>query len=143
MNLPPVMRDLVSLIGTEAVVLLLEAHILGCNWRISKTRDSDFYREWSDIIGDGLTDKVVQAWGGEDRYFPNCKPVLYAERNATMIARYDAMLQAGTSTRRAVRQLCRDYRLSDWQVKNIVNRPTPERPPDDDDVKLSAQLGLF
>lgn len=137
MNLPPVIRDLVSLIGIEAVVLLLEAQMLGCEWRISKTRDSDWYREWSDIIGDGLADKVVVSWGGQDIYFPNCKAALIAERNRKMIVRYEQLLGEGQSSRRAVRQLCRSFKLSDRTVEKIINSPVPDATPQE------VQLGLF
>lgn len=142
MNLPPVIRDLSGLIGIDGVMQLLEHRMLGCDWRISKTHDSDWYREWSDVIGEGATDAVMKAWGGEEIYFPNCGKAITAERNRAMVALYDSLLADGLSTRKARRVLCRKHSLSDKTVRLVVNRPPP--PPGQDPSVLShEQLDLF
>lgn len=142
MNLPPVIRDLAALIGIEGVMQLLDACMLGCDWRISKTRESEWYREWSDVLGEGLTDKVMTAWGGEEIYFPNCVRAIQEERNRAMVSQYDALLAEGMSTRSARRRLCRKFRLSDKQVRITVNRPPPS-PVDGPSVLSHEQLDLF
>ncbi|MBN8283417.1 Mor transcription activator family protein [Zoogloea sp.] len=125
MNLPPVIRDLAALIGIENVMVLLDHHMLGCDWRISKTRDSEWYREWSDVLGEGPTDVVMRAWGGEVVYFANCAKVIQQERDRAMVAQYDALIADGLSTRAARRTLCRKFRLSDKRVRLIVNGAPP------------------
>lgn len=142
MNLPPVIRDLSGLIGIEGVMQLLEHRMLGCDWRISKTRDSDWYREWSDVIGEGATDAVMKAWGGEEIYFPTCAQAIQAERNRAMVAMYDRLLADGMSTRKARRALSRRFGLSDKTVRLIVNRP-PEPIGNDPSVLTHVQLDLF
>jgi hypothetical protein len=141
-NLPPVIRDLSGLIGIECVTLLLENRMLGCDWRISITRDSDWHREWSDVIGEGATDAIMKAWGGEEIYFPNCGKAIIAERNRAMVALYDSLLASGMSTRKARRALCRRFGLSDKTVRLVVNRP-PEAPGNDPSVLTHMQLDLF
>ncbi len=142
MILPPVIRDLSGLIGIDGVMQLLEHRMLGCDWRISKTRDSDWYREWSDVIGEGATDAVMKAWGGEEIYFPNCAKAIIAERDRAMVSLYDSLLAEGLSTRKARRVLRRKYSLSDKTVRLVVNRPPPPTG-QDPSVLSDAQLDLF
>ncbi|MCK6396050.1 Mor transcription activator family protein [Zoogloea sp.] len=139
--LPPIIEQLVSLIGIEAVQALVEARLLGYRQRVGRSRDCEWWREWSDVVGDGAADTVMQAWAGEDIYFPACYDAVRLERNRQIVARYDALIADGTSARRAVRQLCRAFRLSDRQIESIVNRPVQQISDDERDV--SRQLGLF
>ena len=135
--LPPLIEQLVALIGLEAVQALVDARLLGYRQRIGRTRDCEWWREWAEVIGDGPTDTVMRAWAGQDVYFPACSDAVRAERNRRLVADYDALLAAGTSARRAVRRLCRQYRLSDRMVEQIVNRPVAEA------GEAERQLGLF
>lgn len=135
--LPPIIEQLVALIGIEAVQALNEARLLGYRQRIGRSRGCEWWREWADVIGDGPADTVMHTWPGEAIYFPACADAIRAERNRRIVAQFDAALAAGLSSRRAVRQLCRDFRLSDRQIEQIVNRPVQ------DAGEAERQLGLF
>lgn len=139
--LPPIIEQLVSLIGIDAVQALVEARLLGYRQRVGRSRDCEWWREWADVVGDGAADTVMHAWAGEDIYFPACYDAVRAERNRQIVARYDALIAEGTSARRAVRQLCRAFRLSDRQIESIVNRPVTAAT--DEDRAVCQQLGLF
>lgn len=139
--LPPIIEQLVSLIGIEAVQALVEARLLGFRQRVGRSRDCEWWREWSDVVGEGAADAVMRAWAGEEIYFPACFDAVRDERNRQIVARYETQISEGVSARRAVRQLCRAFRLSDRQIESIVNRPAKQI--SEDEREVSRQLGLF
>jgi hypothetical protein len=137
MKLPPRIRELVGLIGIEAVMQLLTARMLGREWRISPTRESEFYRAWSDVIGEGLTDVVIKAWSGRDSiYLANCAELLREERHNALRAEYDRLITEGLSSRNAIHQLCQKTGISDRWLRSILNRPPPPPSPEDRQLLL-------
>ena len=139
MSLPPRIQELIGLVGIEAVMQLLKERLLGREWRIGDTRDSEFYRVWSDVIGEGLTESVFKAWRGRDAiYLASCASMLRDERHRRLIARYDALVTAGMSSRSAINQLCRETGISDRWARQVINRPTP--PPAQQDQQLHLDL---
>lgn len=120
-DLPEILRDLADLIGFDAVLKLMNARLFGWDWRISKTRSSEWYSAWAAVLGEDLTDKVMHAWGGEEIYFPNSRPVFIRLRNQNIVRRYDDLLREGASTRRARRTLCQETGLSDKTIRVLVN----------------------
>lgn len=139
--LPPIIEQLISIVGIEAVQALLEARLLGFKQRIGRSRDCEWWRDWSDVIGEGPTDAVMRVWAGQVLFFPACVAAVRNERNRRIVAEYDALLAGGVSARRAVRQLCRAHRVSDRQIETIVNRPVAAAT--DEDRAVCQQLGLF
>lgn len=136
-TLPPRIRELVGLVGIEAVMQLLDARLFGREWRVSGGRDSEFYRAWSDVIGEGLTDLVVKAWNGRDAlYLANCAGLLRAERHRGLIARFDALLAEGLTSRAAILTMCRETGMSDRWLREVINRPTPPPVPEDQQMML-------
>ncbi len=139
--LPPIIEQLVSIVGIEAMQALIEARMLGFRQRVGRSRDCEWWRDWADVIGEGHADAVMKVWAGEDVYFPACFDAIRDERNRQIVARYEAMLAEGMSSRRAIRQLSRAFRLSDRQIETIVNRPVKQI--SEDEREVSRQLGLF
>lgn len=135
--LPPIIEQLVSIVGIEAVHALIEARLLGFRQRVGRSRECEWWREWADVIGEGPADAVMRTWPGEDIYFPACSDAIRAERNRRIVADYDSLLAGGTSARLAIRRLCRTWHLSDRQIETIVNRPQQAA------SEVERQLGLF
>lgn len=122
-ELPGIVRELADMIGLDAVYQLMEAKLFGCEWRVSRTRHSDWYREWSDVIGEEKADKIMRTWGGCELYFPRCSAAYLRIRNKKIIARYDELLSQGMTTRSLRRMLSREFGISDSTVKKIANNP--------------------
>lgn len=135
--LPPIIEQLVGIVGIECVQQLVEARLLGFRQRIGRSRECEWWREWSDVIGDGPTDAVMRVWAGQAIYFPACADAVRAERNREIVRRFDEMTGGGLSASRAVRRLCRDFRLSDRTIDGIINAPQQGA------SELEKQLGLF
>lgn len=136
-TLPPRIAELVGLIGIDAVMQLVQARLFGREWRIGPTRDCEFWRAWSDVIGEGLTETVRKAWvGREAMYLPNCAALLRDEQHRQVVARYEALLATGMSSRAAIYQMCRENGYSDRNLRRIVNRPTPPPAPEDAQLLL-------
>lgn len=136
--LPPIIEQLVGIIGIECVQLLVEARLLGYRQRIGRSRECEWWREWADVIGDGPTDAAMRVWAGQEIYFPACADAVRAERNRQIVLRFERLTRVeGLSATRAVRRLCRDFRLSDRTIDGIINAPQQ------DASELEKQLGLF
>jgi hypothetical protein len=136
-SLPPRIRELVGLVGIEAVMQLLDARLFGREWRVSGGHDSEFYRAWSDVIGEGLTDLIVKAWNGRDAlYLANCAGLLRAERHRALIERFDALVAEGMTSRAAILTMCRETGISDRWLREVINRPTPPPSPEDQQMML-------
>lgn len=136
--LPPVIEKLVGIVGIDAVQALVDTRLLGYRQRIGRSRECEWWREWSDVIGEGLTDAVMKVWAGEQIYFPACADAVRAERNRQIVAAFDQLLVEGCSARRALRKLSRKYRLSDRHLEQfVINRPTQAA------SEIEKQLNLF
>lgn len=136
--LPPIIEQLVGIVGIECVQQLVEARLLGYRQRIGRSRECEWWREWADVIGDGPTDAVMRVWAGQQIYFPACADAVRAERNRAVVRCFDEMTRReGLSASRAVRRLCRQFRLSDRTIDSIINAPLQ------DASELEKQLGLF
>ena len=136
--LPPIIEQLVGIVGIESVQQLVEARLLGYRQRIGRSRECEWWREWADVIGDGPTDAVMRVWAGQQIYFPACADAVRAERNREVVRCFDQMTRRdGLSASRAVRRLCRQFRLSDRTIDSIINAPQQ------DASELEKQLGLF
>lgn len=139
MSLPPRIQELVGLIGIEAVMQLLQHRLLGREWSIGDTKETEWYQAWSDVIGEGLTDTVFKAWHGRDRiYLANCAAQLRDEEHRKIVARYDELTGTGMAARAAIHELVRETGKSDRWLRTIVNRPTP--PPVPEDLQLTLPL---
>lgn len=136
-TLPPRIAELVGLIGIEAVLQLVQARLFGREWRVGPTHDCEFWRAWSDVIGEGLTETVRKAWvGREAMYLPNCAALLRAEQHRWIVERYEALLADGMAGRAAIYVLCRETGKSDRWLRSIINRPTPPPAPEDAQLLL-------
>lgn len=140
-TLPPRIAELVGLIGIDAVMQLVQARLLGREWRVGPTNDCEWWCAWSDVIGEGHAETVRKAWvGREAMYLPNCKGLLLAEQHRQIVARYDALLGEGLSSRAAIYRMCRENGYSDRNLRRIVNRPTPPPAPEDAQLLLPFLL---
>lgn len=139
MSLPPRIQELVSMVGIEAVMQLLQHRLLGREWRIGPTKETEWYRAWSDVLGEGLTDTVHKAWQGRDViYLANRATQLREEEHRKIVARYDALTADGMASRAAINELVKETGKSDRWLRTIVNRPTP--PPVPEDLQLTLPL---
>ena len=136
--LPPVIEQLVGIVGIECVQQLVEARLLGYRQRIGRSRECEWWREWADVIGDGPTDAVMRVWAGQQIYFPACADAVRAERNRQIVLRFDQMTRGeGLSAGRAVRRLCQQFRLTDRTIDSIVNSEQQAA------SEIEKQLNLF
>lgn len=79
-----------------------------------------------EIVGAREAGKLLASFGGDEVYIALCDHALRADRNRRMIARYDALLGEGHSSRGAVSILVQEFRpISNRSVEKIVNGPMP------------------
>lgn len=136
--LPPIIEQLVGIVGIESVQALVDSRMLGFRQRVGRSRACEWWQEWADVIGAEHTDAVMQVWAGQHVYFPACSDAVRAERNRQIVAAFDALLIEGCSARRALRKLSRQYRLSDRHLEQfVIARPTQ------DPSEAEKQLDLF
>lgn len=136
-TLPPRIAELVGLIGIDAVMQLVQARLLGREWRIGATHECEFWRAWSDVIGEGLTETVRNAWVGCDSiYLANCSALLRDEQHRQILARYDTLVADGMASRAAINLICKEKGYSDRWLRTIINRPTPPPAPEDAQLLL-------
>lgn len=125
MALPPVIQDIVRLIGHNETMALVREFGRD-NLRIPKTEVGANWAALAEVIGEAATGKLCKALGGQEVYVACCDKALRDDRNRQMIARYEKLLADGHSGRGAVSVLVREYRICYRQVEKIVNSPTPE-----------------
>lgn len=140
-TLPPIIQQLISIVGIEAVHALLAARLLGFKQRVGRSRQCEWFRDWSAVIGEELADAVMHTWRGQAVFFPACTAAVREERNRRIVIEYDRLIESGNSARAAVRTLCRTRRMSDRQIETIVNRPVIQASAED--LSMGQQLGLF
>jgi len=97
----------------------------GQSYRFPVSRKSDVWEHLVELIGARSAEVLCQEFGGSEVYIALCHHALKADRNRSMIARYEALLGEGHSSRGAVTVLVREFRMSHRQIEKIVNGPSP------------------
>lgn len=139
MALPATIQTIVGLIGYGQTMALV-GDLGGQDFRFptAGSRKSANWEHLVELIGTRDADRLVRNFDGSEVYIARCNQALKADRNRGMIARYDTLLQEGLSSRGAVSVLVREFRLSNRQVKKIVNGPVPTAA-----AEMVAQGSLF
>lgn len=123
--LPPVIREIVRLIGHGAAMALVH-EFGGQDLRIPKTDASATWAALAEVIGEPAMKTLARAFGGEQLSIALCANSMKVDRNRKMVARYEALLGEGHSSRGAVSVLVREFRpISYRTVEKIVNSPLP------------------
>lgn len=126
MALPRVIGDLVELIGHGKTMELVR-EFGGQAMRIPKTDASDTWAALAEVIGEKATRTLAATFGDEGEiYIAKCAGALRAERNRAIVARADALLAEGHSSRGATSVLVRETGLCYRQLEKIINGPAPE-----------------
>ncbi|EBC4877349.1 hypothetical protein C2W27_14475 [Salmonella enterica] len=120
--LPPVVIELVDLIGYRHVAALIErlggiSFPVSQNVRMVGNRRADVL---ADVLPPDAAKLVVQRFGGDTLYIPRCDAALRELRNRRFIADYRARLEAGESGRFALMELCPLYGFSDRFGQQII-----------------------
>lgn len=125
MSLPAVILEIIAVIGHGKTMALVDA-FGGQELRIPKTDASDTWHALAEVIGEAAIRKLSAAFGGgEPLYIAKCLKAVNQDRNRRMIARYDALLKEGHSSRGAVSVLVRENSLCYRWVEKIINAPLP------------------
>lgn len=128
MSLPPVIQELVGLIGygnTMALVRKFGGH----NLLIPKTDASDVWHALAEVIGEAYTRVLAAARGGEYLYIALCSRALKIQQRHLLVTRYEQLIKAGNGSRAAVEMLVMEFRPISYRwVEIIVNSPLPEAP---------------
>jgi Mor family transcriptional regulator len=74
--------------------------------------------ELKDIVGDESYDAIMCRFSGETIYVP--RNAHLKTRNAEIRQEYDQLLSSKISSTRAIKMLCRRYRLSIRSIRRIV-----------------------
>lgn len=126
MSIPAGIQEIVGIIGHGPTMELVRA-FGGQEPRIPKTSASDTWEALVEIIGEQLTKRLSEAFGGEVIYIALCAEALRNDRNRRMIAQYEKLIGNGHSSRGAVSVLVREFApISNRQVENIVNSALPK-----------------
>ena len=130
MALPSTVQTIVGLIGHgQAMTLVRE--LGGQDFRFPTSQKSANWEHLVEIVGYRSARSLVAHFGGEEIYIPLCDRSLRDDRNRRMIARYDALLVQGHSSRGAVSILVQEFRpISNRSVEKIVNGPVPSQAPE-------------
>lgn len=138
MALPATIQTIVRLVG-HAKAMALVHDLGGQSYRFPVSRKSDVWEYLVELIGARSAEVLCQEFGGSEVYIALCHQAIKADRNRSMIARYEALLAAGHSSRGAVTVLVREFRLSNRQIENIINGPSPAG----DAMEMATQGSLF
>lgn len=66
--------------------------------------------------------RVVQYFAGTDVYIPRCFQAMVRVRDVSIVQRFDRGIRAGASAASVVRELARDFRLSDRWIWTILKK---------------------
>jgi Mor family transcriptional regulator len=124
MALPATIQTIVRLVG-HAKAMSMVQDLGGQSYRFPVSRKSDVWEHLVEIIGARSAEVLCQEFGGSEVYIALCHHAIKADRNRSMIARYEALLAEGHSSRGAVTVLVREFRMSNRQIEKIVNGPSP------------------
>lgn len=124
MALPATIQTIVRLVG-HAKAMALVHDLGGQSYRFPVSRTSDVWEHLVELIGARAAEILCHEFGANEVYIALCNQAIKADRNRSMIARYESLLAAGHSSRGAVSVLVREYRMSNRQIENIVNGPAP------------------
>ena len=137
MSLPPVIQELIRLIGHGKTMALVK-EFGGQNLLIPKTDASDAWHALAEVIGEPATKKLAEGFGQEHVYIALCHQAMKIDQRRRIVARYDKLLKDGHGSRAAVEMLVREFRPISYRwVERIVNSPLPEAP------EIAAQRQLF
>lgn len=130
MALPQTIQTIVELIG-HADAMALVRELGGRDFRVPASKGGANWEYLVEIVGPSSAAKVLERYRGEEVYIALCERALKADRNRRMIARYDALLAQGHSSRGAVSILVGEFRpISNRTVEMIVNGPVPSAAPE-------------
>lgn len=125
MALPPTIQTIVELIGHGAAMDLVR-ELGGREIRVPAAKQGDTWEYLVEIIGPQKAARFHERYRGDELYIALCDRALRADRNRRMVARYDALLAQGHSSRGAVGILVGEFRpISYRTVEMIVNSPSP------------------
>lgn len=138
MALPSTIQTIVDIIGHGPAMELVRA-LGGQNFRFPARRDGANWEALVEIIGERMAIKLQTRFAGTETYIAVCQLALRADRNRRMIARYDALLREGHSSRGAVSILVQEFRPFSYRgIEKIVNGPVPSAAPE-----MATQGSLF
>lgn len=138
MALPSTIQTIVDIVGHGPAMDLVR-EFGGQDFRFPARCDGANWEALVEIIGERLSTKLQARFAGTETYIALCDRALRADRDRRMIARYDALLRKGYSSRGAVGILVQEFRpISNRTVEKIVNGPVPSAAPE-----MVAQGSLF
>lgn len=123
-HLPASARALVELIGLQATLRLIE-HYGGQVFQIPKgkrRRGNTFLADLAEKIGLPAAKQLSATFGGEYKAIPLCYRAVLAVRDAALQARYDALDQAGHSSREICNTLAREFGCTHGTVRRASQR---------------------
>lgn len=130
MALPPTIQTIVELIGHGAAMDLVR-ELGGREIRVPAGKQGDTWEYLVEILGPQKAARFHERFRGDELYIALCDRALKADRNRRMIARYEALIAQGYSSRGAVGILVGEFRpISYRTVENIVNGPAPSAAPE-------------
>ena len=123
MALPATIQTIVAIIGHGPTMNFVR-EFGGDDFRFPRLREGATWESLVEIIGERLAILLVERFKGDKVYIALCKKSIEHDRKLAIIARYDALLKQGHSSRGAVSIIVREFRpISNRNVENIVNRP--------------------
>lgn len=124
MALPAIIQTIVRLVGHAKAMKIVE-DLGGQEFRFPVTPMADVLEHLVDLVGPHATDRLYRHFSGQAVYIARCDAAIRADRDRSIIARYEALLAEGHSSRGAVSVLVREFRLSNRRIQAIVNGPSP------------------
>ncbi|MCO6514882.1 MULTISPECIES: Mor transcription activator family protein [Snodgrassella] len=118
--LPPIMHEIMDIIGLEATKALVDA-IGGTSFRFSAgVKDCPRYRILCEAIGEEMTTKLLERFRNSDEYIPRCATAMRALYYAQFKHDFEYLTQYDKkSARMALLQLCPRYKISErtgWKI---------------------------
>ncbi|WP_449543628.1 Mor transcription activator family protein [Enterobacter ludwigii] len=122
--LPPVVRDILALIGFPATIKLLEV-LGGTTFTIGKgLKESGCSRMelLASTIGQDNATRMSQHFGGDVLYIPRCERAIKELRNRKLVADVAKLRSEGKSMPWIMTELCPQYGISDRLAYLIIER---------------------
>jgi|GEM_PF-706481 len=129
-NLPKMAQDLIHALGFDTALNVIE-QLGGASWRISYADNSKERAAIEALIGKKAYMHLQNAFAGETLYIPKCHKALLAIRNQTIKTTLKQCADNVHSKTDKIRQLVREFKLSDRRIAQIAGENKPDNPQED------------
>jgi hypothetical protein len=120
-NFPQSIQLLITLIGVDAAMLLVEFYA-GKTIRLYERGDSR--ASLANVIGEAAAEKLFRHFGGDPIAVSSCSAVAKNVRNLRIHELHDNLIDKGITVRKAIIEIIDQFGLTERTVRRILKKTT-------------------